>query len=102
MIVGNNIQLKNGDKVAFKFKFNSSSPEQIEVGEIVHVRPDQVSVIFLQGWKSLDEDLKADQIIAVVDQTLKAPRISVGSFYGHFNLIKNNNNETQKEGLSNG
>lgn len=44
----------------------------------------QASVIFLYGYKSVSEDLKKTQILAVVDKTLKTPRSNLGSFSGHF------------------
>lgn len=83
MIIKNKT-IKIGDHVAFNFQYNSESKPEIEVGEVVYVSENQVSVIFLYGYKSLSEDLKKEQIVAIVDKTLKTPRTMLGSFSGHF------------------
>lgn len=88
MKLSNGHKLSNGDKIAFEFKFNSASPKEIAVGEVVYVQDHRVSVIFLRGYQSLNEDVSLDQIVAFVDETRKAPVSQVGPFYGHFVKFK--------------
>ena len=80
--------LQFGDNIAFEFKFNNESEPEVMVGEIVHVGEKDVSVIFLYGYRSENETVPKDKILAYVDQSLKTPRIRLGGFNGHFILNK--------------
>lgn len=79
-----NKEIKMGDHLAFNFQYNSDDKPDIQVGEVIWKSENKVSVIFLYGYKSVTEDLTPDQILAVVDKTLQAPRIKMGAFLGHF------------------
>jgi len=84
-----NQEIKVGSHVAFNFQYNSDDKPDVQVGEVVWKSENKVSVIFGYGYKSVTEDLTADQILAVVDPTLQVPKTKLGSFSGHFIPLNN-------------
>ncbi len=59
--------LKEGDYIAFPFKYLSSDPEEIMVSSItsVHENTRSVLVHFLNGHHSVGEWVKLDDILAI-------------------------------------
>lgn len=77
--------LKIGDYIAFEWSYGVSGKEII-VDSITMVKPDEVLVHFLYGYKSESQWVKKKDIIAVGDPKGKC---KIKGWSGKFNIVFN-------------
>lgn len=68
--------LKVGDYIAFPFSYDRTEPHSIEVAEIVSINEDRFGVLFLYGYKSVNETVLSKDIIAIGNQKEGKDKIS--------------------------
>jgi len=74
------VEIKDKSNVIFK-NFHG----HIEIGSVIHVGDKSVNVVWLDGYKSRNDDLTKSQILGIVD--IKQPVIEIPGFSGHFKLF---------------
>ena len=80
--------LKVGDTVIFYVDEWGNGKKEVFDGNIVYISPKGYDILYLSGYRSRNDLVQAEDIIAKLDMTKPVIKVADGTFNGHFDTFE--------------